>query len=1066
METTNVMKTIFFLVISAALAVSGYAQTRNVLVGTNNAVVQPTNFWSADASNARTGLGLGSAATNPSSAFQPSSSVLTNLSSSNGGSLTNISSASIVGVVGLSTNVTGIVSVANGGTGSTNSTGARTALGLGSAATNPATAFQPSSSVLSNLASGNGVDLTNITATVVGTNISISNVINLQSSLDSKLATNGSATALTNFPASLLRATGDASGLTNFPALNQNTTGTASNVTGVVGLSNGGTGATNASGARAALELGTAATNPSSAFQPSSTVLSNLTISNAAGLTNIAASSVVGAVALASNITGTAPLATNVTGIVSLANGGTAGTNALSARTSLGATTVGANLFTLVNPDDTRFIRLNANNTISALSAVDMRTALSVGTNLGTVTSVGMTVPNIFSLSTSTITSSGTFGLTLANQSSRQAFLVPNGGGIPTFRGIESDDLPSLAISKITGLQTAIDGKLATNGTAPLAVNVTGTVAVANGGTGGTTAESGRTGLGATTIGSGFFTLANPSSVRFIRLNADNTVSALSDSDFRTAIGLGTAATNLATAFQPASTVLSNLASSNGAALTNISVAGVVGALATNGDAINLTNFPALLLRTNGNGAGLTNITAANITGTVALASNVVGTIAISNGGTGSTTAGGARTNLGLGETNNVVFNSLHAEQDASSGVYSLTIGQTNTGFRGTGGGGNDFVFARNGTNFLGFTSGSLQSLVAHSFSAPLVLNYGAGSTSVISFVGIDAATGVAISRTNLGLGWPALTNTTASGFQISLFGTNTNPVLVNTNGEVVSPTNFWQVAPIQTLVQDFTLIGGTQTNNATNARNLYVYSLNTNLGGVSNTIILPTNAATFNGDEATVVHKGTTNTTTVIRQAGSTNNLITLSRFDESVKFIRELGQWDFYHNISHVEPIQFSGTNAAANAAASRTNLGLGITNAPQFSGIYIYGGSNSAVFYAESSVPVFEVYTPIWFGDRNGTNDIFQFEVNSDKGIARTNLGLGATNNVTFSNVTASGTLTATSTVTAKTNLVVEGFVDFTTNRAATNGPTNAGNFNTHAVWITIKAGTNTYFLPAYQ
>jgi hypothetical protein len=72
----------------------------------------------------------------------------------------------------------------------------------------------------------------------------------------------------------------------------------------------------------------------------------------------------------------------------------------------------------------------------------------------------------------------------------------------------------------------------------------------------------------------------------------------------------------------------------------------------------------------------------------------------------------------------------------------------------------------------------------------------------------------------------------------------------------------------------------------------------------------------------------------------------------------------------------------------------------------------------------------------------------------------------NSVGFSNVTASGTLTATSTVTAKTNLVVDGFVDFTTNRAATNGPTNAGNFNTHAVWITIKAGTNTYFLPAYK
>jgi hypothetical protein len=100
---------------------------------------------------------------------------------------------------------------------------------------------------------------------------------------------------------------------------------------------------------------------------------------------------------------------------------------------------------------------------------------------------------------------------------------------------------------------------------------------------------------------------------------------------------------------------------------------------------------------------------------------------------------------------------------------------------------------------------------------------------------------------------------------------------------------------------------------------------LATNVSGISNTILLPTNSATFAGDEVTVIHQGTTNTTTVIRQAGSTNNLITLSRFDEAVKFIREAGQWDFYHNISFVEPIQFSGTNASNSIATSRTNLGL---------------------------------------------------------------------------------------------------------------------------------------------
>jgi hypothetical protein len=43
--------------------------------------------------------------------------------------------------------------------------------------------------------------------------------------------------------------------------------------------------------------------------------------------------------------------------------------------------------------------------------------------------------------------------------------------------------------------------------------------------------------LGATTVGGNIFTLTNPGAVRFLRFNADNTVSALTASDFRSAIG-------------------------------------------------------------------------------------------------------------------------------------------------------------------------------------------------------------------------------------------------------------------------------------------------------------------------------------------------------------------------------------------------------------------------------------------------------------------------------------------------------------------------------------------------
>jgi hypothetical protein len=72
---------------------------------------------------------------------------------------------------------------------------------------------------------------------------------------------------------------------------------------------------------------------------------------------------------------------------------------------------------------------------------------------------------------------------------------------------------------------------------------LSGTVAIANGGTGATTAAGARTNLGATTVGSNFFTAANPSAITFARVNVDNSVSFLSAADFRSAIGAGTSST-------------------------------------------------------------------------------------------------------------------------------------------------------------------------------------------------------------------------------------------------------------------------------------------------------------------------------------------------------------------------------------------------------------------------------------------------------------------------------------------------------------------------------------------
>lgn len=74
--------------------------------------------------------------------------------------------------------------------------------------------------------------------------------------------------------------------------------------------------------------------------------------------------------------------------------------------------------------------------------------------------------------------------------------------------------------------------------------DITGTLAIANGGTGGTTQATARTGLGATTVGSNLFTLTNPSAVTFIKVNADNSVSTETASTFRSSISAAASGAN------------------------------------------------------------------------------------------------------------------------------------------------------------------------------------------------------------------------------------------------------------------------------------------------------------------------------------------------------------------------------------------------------------------------------------------------------------------------------------------------------------------------------------------
>jgi hypothetical protein len=176
---------------------------------------------------------------------------------------------------------------------------------------------------------------------------------------------------------------------------------------------------------------------------------------------------------------------------IAVSAGGTGATTAGGARTSLGATTVGSNLFVLPNPSSVTYLRVNSDNTVSALDASSFRNAIGAGTSstTGTVTSVSGT-GSVSGLSLSgTVTSSGNITLSgtlsvtpsnFASQTANYVLAAPNGSsGTPTFRLLAAADIPTLNQN--------------TTGTAS---NVTGVVAVTNGGTGATNASSARSNLG------------------------------------------------------------------------------------------------------------------------------------------------------------------------------------------------------------------------------------------------------------------------------------------------------------------------------------------------------------------------------------------------------------------------------------------------------------------------------------------------------------------------------------------------------------------------------------------
>jgi hypothetical protein len=109
------------------------------------------------------------------------------------------------------------------------------------------------------------------------------------------------------------------------------------------------------------------------------------------------------------------------------------------------------------------------------LSSADWNTFNGKG--VGSVTSVALTAPAIFSVAGSPITSTGTLAVTLATQSANAVWAGPTSGGaaMPTFRALVAADIPTIAQSQVTSLTTDLAAKVPATrtltGSAPITID-------------------------------------------------------------------------------------------------------------------------------------------------------------------------------------------------------------------------------------------------------------------------------------------------------------------------------------------------------------------------------------------------------------------------------------------------------------------------------------------------------------------------------------------------------------------------------------------------------------------